>query len=217
MRPADVEHGVGQRLGAHALRAEEHQAESRQREMQRHGHGEQQQDRGVGDRPEHDAVEQWGDRQHQRQRQHDPDRHRQGRSRREPDRRGRQQRQDEIEQQRARQPMECAVPRESGRLDRRRQDREHRHQADRPRSASCFQRGESERREGGDIAERHEDHARHGEDQHQAEADQDIDGPAGDAVHRQDRRDLAASSAQGSYFHWPLTSRTITSARSSTP
>ena len=26
-----------------------------------------------------------------------------------------------------------------------------------------------------------------------------------------------ASSAQGSYFHWPLTSRTITSARSSTP
>ncbi|GCC46078.1 hypothetical protein chiPu_0030102, partial [Chiloscyllium punctatum] len=62
-----------QRLGPDAFRAEEQQAETNQREMQRHGDRQQQQHRAVGDRAEHDPVEERGDRRDQHQREYQPD------------------------------------------------------------------------------------------------------------------------------------------------
>ncbi len=180
---------------AHAFGTEEHQAKSRQREMQRHRDREQQQYRSVGDRPEHDAVEQRCNRQHEGERQSDPARHRQGRAREQPDRRGRQEGQDEIEQQGPRQAGKGACPHERDHFDGRRQHGERNHEADRARSGAALQGSQAEGGEGCDISERHEDHACDREDQNQPQADQDIDCPAGDAIHRQDRCDLAVHRA----------------------
>ena len=148
-------------------------------------------------------------------------RHRQAVPRRDPDRRGRQQRQDAARTASARgMPRSRAAPHEAADLDRRRQHREHRHQADRRRPAAGLERGQRERREGGDVAERHEDHPRDGEDQHQAEAGKQVDGPVGEAVDAEDeprsRRSSpvvsvaltgAASALRARSFHWPLSSR----------
>ena len=73
---SEVEERPRHRLGAEALRPEKQQREAGYREVHRHRDDQQDQDRGVGERPKRDAVEQRRDRQHDREGQRDAEPHR---------------------------------------------------------------------------------------------------------------------------------------------
>jgi len=62
-------------FGPDAFGAEEKQAKSDQCEMERHRNGQQQENRGIGNRAEDDPVEKRRDRHDQQKGEHDPDRH----------------------------------------------------------------------------------------------------------------------------------------------
>ena len=179
-----------QRFGPDAFRPEEQQAKSDQREMQRDRDRQQQQNRCVRDRAEHDPVQQRRDRHDQEQRQHEPDRHRRIETHRQPDDPDDDQGQHEIAEDGLRHRAKLAGARQRDDFHRAGHARQHDNQPDRSRKLLGVERSQSERREGRDVAERNEDHPRHGEDQHGADRHQGVDRPGGYSVDRKDRCDI---------------------------
>ena len=157
-----------------------------------HGDGDDQehQHRGVGERPERDAVEQGGYRQHDRAGERDAEPHRQLVPGRQPDQERRYDRQQAVKHHRLGEAPRLAVTNERVGFRRRRHRGEDEHQPHRAGQLLHLQRGKRERGVADHVAERHEDDARDQEDQDDPEADQDVDGAGGDAVLNQKKRDF---------------------------
>ena len=158
--------------------------------MQRDRDDQQQEDSGVGDRAEDDAIEQRRNGQHQQKRENDAKRHRQIVGDGQSSGADRQRRQREIKAERARQGPPAAQPSQGGRLDQGRERREPEHQAGRAGQTLLVERRQGQSRERRDVAEGHKDHARHGKDQHEADRHQNVDGAVGDPVDGENRRDV---------------------------
>ena len=179
---AEVEAGVGQRRRAGFLRAEEHQAQPDQHEMQCHRQDQQREHRGVGDRPEGEPPDQRAHRRDDRQRQQDRDR-RHLRGARSSAARRHDQRIDaqaSTPRSAARHPRTAMRPAPGG---------EAVQQPKRAGHVARLQRGHRQRAERQQIALRNEDHPRDREHDQQPDRQQQVDRAGGDAVLQQREED----------------------------
>src|SRR5271170_3687290 len=127
----DTERSVDERLRTDAFGSKKQQPEADQGVMQRDRDDQQQEDSGVGDRAEDDAIEQRRNGQDQQKRENDAYRHRQIVGDGQTGGAYRQRRQREIKAERTRQGPPAAQPSQRGRLDQGGERREPEHQAGR--------------------------------------------------------------------------------------
>jgi hypothetical protein len=190
VRPKNSHEGrIRDGRAALAFGAEEHQAETLQREVGADRGDQQHQHRGVRQRLEDEAVEKQPDRRDDQQRQRDIDRDR-GVLAGEPECQG-------VDRHRQ-QDVDREGPTDQAQVQRAAAG-EHieaeRHRAHHHRELGCArhiarrQRGIGQRAEGDELALRNQDDAGDGEHQHQRKAEQCVDRAIGDAVLHQEQHD----------------------------
>ena len=179
----DFDLGLAERRGARAFRPEDDQAQADHQQVQGHRDDEQDQHRRFGHRLEGDAVNHRAERHDDQQAEQSLDRQRQSLNGQYPEQSGDRQRIGEVDQRRLAQLL--APGRIGDGIGGQRQHTGTEQQPDGTRIVAGFQRRHGQGTPGEKFALGNEDDAGDGEDQHQRQGQQRIDGTVGDAILRQ--------------------------------